>query len=70
MLRYSVAYIDHAMYSGDNGRVLGYDNAHGVHERHFMGVVEEVQFVSYAQHYAAFLDEVPALRAKQHGEKR
>ncbi|MBW4040060.1 MAG: hypothetical protein HIU91_14580 [Acidobacteria bacterium] len=27
--RYSLAYIDPEVYAGDNGRVLGYDNAHG-----------------------------------------
>lgn len=27
--RYSLAYIDPMIFSGDNGRVLGYDNAHG-----------------------------------------
>lgn len=27
--RYNLAYINHAIYRGDNGRVLGFDNAHG-----------------------------------------
>lgn len=45
--RYSVAYINHAIYSGDNGRVLGFDNAHDFHHRHYMGKVEPVAFVSY-----------------------
>ena len=35
--RYNLAYINHLIYSGDNGRVLGYDSAHGIHHRHFMG---------------------------------
>lgn len=39
--RYNLAYINHLIYSGDNGRVLGYDNRHG-HHRHFMGAVEPV----------------------------
>ena len=39
--RYNLAYINHLIYSGDNGRVLGYDNKHG-HHRHFMGAVEPV----------------------------
>jgi hypothetical protein len=45
--RYNLAYINHAMHSGDNGRVLGFDNAHGYHHRHFMGKVETVVFESY-----------------------
>jgi Family of unknown function (DUF6516) len=45
--RYNLAYINHAIFSGDNGRVLGFDNAHGYHHRHFMGKVETVDFESY-----------------------
>ena len=45
--RYNLAYINHAVYQADNGRVLGFDNAHGYHHRHYMGEVEAVDFVSY-----------------------
>ncbi|NOU00880.1 MAG: hypothetical protein HOO95_04810 [Gallionella sp.] len=45
--RYNLAYINHTLYRGDNGRVLGFDNAHGFHHRHYMGEVVEVDFVSY-----------------------
>ena len=45
--RYNLAYINHAIYSSDNGRVLGFDNAHDYHHRHFMGKVEKVEFISY-----------------------
>jgi hypothetical protein len=45
--RYNLAYINHAIYSSDNGRVLGFDNAHDYHHRHFMGKVETVEFISY-----------------------
>jgi hypothetical protein len=45
--RYSLAYINPLLYSGDNGRVLGYDNAHGVHHRHCFGKVEPVEAASY-----------------------
>lgn len=45
--RYNLAYINHAIYGGDNGRVLGFDNAHDYHHRHFMGKVEAVEFESY-----------------------
>lgn len=37
--RYALAYINRAIFSGDNGRVLGYDNAHGYPHRHYMGQV-------------------------------
>lgn len=45
--RYNLAYINHALFAGDHGRVLGFDNAHGYHHRHFMGKVEPVKFESY-----------------------
>ncbi|MDD5298416.1 MAG: DUF6516 family protein [Rhodocyclaceae bacterium] len=45
--RYNLAYINHAIHSGDNGRVLGFDNAHGYHHRHYLGEVEAVEFVTY-----------------------
>lgn len=45
--RYNLAYINHSIYQGDNGRVLGFDNAHGYHHRHYMGEIEAVEFVSY-----------------------
>ena len=46
--RYNLAYINHCMHAGDNGRVIGYDNAHDGHHRHYFGVVEPVIFVSFA----------------------
>lgn len=45
--RYNLAYINHAIYRGDHGRVLGFDNAHEYHHRHYMGKVEAVEFISY-----------------------
>jgi len=45
--RYNLAYINHAMFQGDNGRVLGFDNAHDYHHRHYMGEVTAVDFTSY-----------------------
>ncbi len=45
--RYNLAYLNHAIFAGDNGRVLGFDNAHGYHHRHYMGQVEPVEFLSY-----------------------
>lgn len=47
--RYNLAYINHAIYRGNNGRVVGYDNAHYGHHRHYMGKVEPFQFVSFEE---------------------
>ena|ERR1035437_10936253 len=45
--RYNLAYINHAICRVDNGRVLGFDNAHDYHHRHCMGEVRPVEFTSY-----------------------
>jgi hypothetical protein len=45
--RYNLAYINHSICQVDNGRVLGYDNAHDYHHRHCMGDVQPVEFSSY-----------------------
>jgi len=47
--KYNLAYINHNLSQGDNGRVLGFDNQHGVHHRHFMGKTEPVEFVSFEE---------------------
>jgi hypothetical protein len=37
VVKYNLVFIHLALCQQDNGRVLGYDNAHGDHERHWMG---------------------------------
>jgi len=55
--RYNLAFINHAMHQGDNGRVLGFDNAHDYHHRHFMGKVQAVEFTSFEATLARFQQE-------------
>ena len=64
--QYSLAYINHRLYSGDHGRVLGYDNSHGYHHRHYMymGGVEPVEFKSYEAIAEQFDKEWRALHEK------
>ena len=47
--RYSLAYINHQLHQGDNGRVLGYDNQHDYHQKHYFGAVTPVEFVSFEE---------------------
>ena len=49
VVRYNLAYINHLVYAGDDGRVLGYDSAHGYHHRHYRGKVTTVRFESFEQ---------------------
>ena len=37
LVKYNLVFIHRGLCQQDNGRVLGYDNAHGHHERHWMG---------------------------------
>ena len=57
VVRYNLAYINHLIYAGDDGRVLGYDSAHGRHHRHCKGKVTTVGFESFEQIEARFQKE-------------
>ncbi|AAM86013.1 transcriptional regulator [Yersinia pestis] len=60
--RYNLAYINHHLSKGDNGRVIGYDNAHGLHHRHYLGGVEAIDFVSFEHIESCFQKDWTALR--------
>jgi hypothetical protein len=62
--RYSLAYINHNLCQSDNGRVLGYDNAHGYHHKHYMGAVEAIKFISFEQLEKQFQQEFEVLYAQ------
>jgi hypothetical protein len=64
VVKYNLVFIHLGICQQDNGRVLGYDNAHGRHERHWMGSVQTVGFTSYEKTMRRFLDEVEALKEK------
>jgi hypothetical protein len=44
---YNLVYVNRNRCQVDHGRVLGYDNSHGFHHRHFMGAVEASDFHGY-----------------------
>ena len=47
VVRYSLAFINLYLFARDNGRVLGYDNAHGHAHRHFCGRTEAIADARY-----------------------
>jgi len=47
VLEYSLAYINTRIFAKDNGRVIGYDSAHGNHHCHRMGKYETIEFQSF-----------------------
>ena len=61
LVRYSLAYINLRVCGLDHGRVLGYDNAHDYHHRHFMGKVESIEFNGYEDLIVRFENEVHEL---------
>ena len=60
--RYNLAYINQNLHLGDSGRVVGYDNAHDGHHRHYFGVVEPTHFVSFEDTEARFEQDWIALK--------
>ena len=64
VVKYNLAFINHSLFSKDNGRVLGYDNKHGHHYRHYAGKQESSTFASYEHLLKRFLDEVRGLRER------
>ena len=64
VVRSNLAFIVPHLTGVDNGRILGYDNRHGYHERHFMGRVGCVEFESFPSTSRRFYREVEELRKK------
>jgi hypothetical protein len=62
IVKYNLALIHHGLCQVDFGRVLGYDNAHGFHERHWMGTAEVVGFSTFAETLDRFIAEVDRIR--------
>jgi hypothetical protein len=61
VVAYCLTYINLKRCSVDNGRVLGYDNSHDYHHRHFMGQVEAIDFTTYKDLAERFIAEVHSL---------
>jgi hypothetical protein len=62
IVRYNLAFLLPHRFSADKGRVLGFDNAHGAHERHYMGEVKPVKFRGYLATAKRFYREAEVLR--------
>jgi len=70
VVKYSLAYINPGICGTDNGRVLGYDNSHDHHHRHFMGRTEPFEFQGYRALADQFYREVQELWRKEDEERR
>ena len=59
IVKYSIAYINPLLFPGDNGRVLGYDNTHDSHHKHYLGEIFPVDdFSGYEDIVARFEKEI------------
>lgn len=70
VVKYSLAYINPAVYGEDNGRVLGYDNSHEHHHRHFMGKQQAFEFTGYEALAKRFYNEVRDLWSNEDEQRR
>ncbi len=62
VVRYNLAFINHFLCAKDNGRVLGYDNQHGYHHRHYMGETSPFEYERYDLLVERFTQELDDLR--------
>ncbi len=59
LIKYNIAYINHSIFQRDNGRVFGYDNAHGYHHKHLFGEITLIDdFISYEKLIERFENEI------------
>ncbi len=57
--KYAITYVNPSLPSDENGRVLGYDNAHDYHHRHYKGEIYPVtDFISYEDIVSRFAEEL------------
>jgi hypothetical protein len=66
VVRYNLAFINLHLFAKDNGRVLGYDTAHGTPHRHFAGTIEPIEAASYESIARRFFREVGELKKREH----
>jgi hypothetical protein len=65
IVRFNLAFINFHLFAGDNGRVLGYDTAHGQTHRHFAGTVESIKPATYGKILERFIAEVSGLKTRR-----
>jgi hypothetical protein len=70
VVKYSLAYINPRISGVDNGRILGYDNSHGRHHRHYMGRVSSVNFPGCETLLDWFQQEVTKLWRQEDEQRR
>jgi len=59
IVKYNMAYINKSIFPKDNGRVIGYDNSHNFHHKHYLGQITEIDdFVDYQELVKKFKSDI------------
>jgi len=59
ILKYNMVYINKNIFPNDNGRVMGYDNSHNFHHKHYFGEIYELDdFVNYQELVQRFKNDI------------
>jgi hypothetical protein len=59
IIKYNMVYINKNIFPNDNGRVMGYDNSHNFHHKHYFGEIYELDdFVSYHELVQRFRNDI------------
>ena len=59
IVKYNMVYINKSVYPNDNGRVMGYDNSHNFHHKHYFGQITELDdFQNYQELVQRFKNDI------------
>jgi len=59
VVKYNMLYINKNIFTGDNGRVVGYDNSHNFHHKHYLGQITELDdFTTYQELVKRFREDI------------
>jgi len=59
IVKYNMAYINKEIFPNDNGRVIGYDNSHNFHHKHYLGEIYELDdFINYQDLVERFKEDI------------
>jgi hypothetical protein len=59
IVKYNMVYINKNIFPNDNGRVMGYDNSHDFHHKHYFGEIYELDdFINYQELVQRFKNDI------------
>jgi hypothetical protein len=59
IVKYNMVYINKNIFPNDNGRVIGYDNSHNFHHKHYFGQITQLDdLINYQELVKRFRDDL------------